>query len=374
MQPLLLPNSLLGVVRLDDDAPSGPFDTIMGLPAHPLLVHAAVVLLPLCAMGLVALILIPKWRKGPLDWLVVLGLGVSAVAAFVAKESGEQLAARVGEPKVHAELGDQLPLMAGALFVVGLVWYLLSKRAARREGRSTALVVTSIVAILVVLLNLVWVFRVGHTGAEAVWAGEVTDSEASAAPSATASPTSSGSAATYTLADVRAHNSAADCWTTIDQKVYDLTAWESQHPGGSKDIVRLCGIDGTAAFQGQHGGQAKPGNVLSDYQIGTLGQPGSADASPSTGSPSTSTSTEPSASPSVFSMAQVSAHDSAADCWAAVDGRVYDLTGWASEHPGGSEEILELCGTDATKDFGAQHAGQSEPEATLAGFLVGAVG
>jgi hypothetical protein len=40
----------------------GPFDTVAGLPVHPLVVHAAVVLLPLSAIGLVTIILVPRWR------------------------------------------------------------------------------------------------------------------------------------------------------------------------------------------------------------------------------------------------------------------------------------------------------------------------
>ena len=82
--------------------------SIAGLPLHPLVVHFAVVLLPLGALGLVVLVLVPKWadRYG---WLTVGAIAVGTGAAFVAKESGEALAAKVGEPQTHASWGDRLP-------------------------------------------------------------------------------------------------------------------------------------------------------------------------------------------------------------------------------------------------------------------------
>jgi hypothetical protein len=47
------------------------------------------------------------------------GLVAATGASFGAKESGEKLAARVGEPTLHAELGDHLPIMAAALLAIG---------------------------------------------------------------------------------------------------------------------------------------------------------------------------------------------------------------------------------------------------------------
>ena len=98
---------------------SGPFDTIAGLPVHPLVVHGAVVLLPLAALGVLALVLVRRWR-GVFGWLTLAGLAAGAGAAIVAEESGEALAARVGMPAEHAEWGERLPPVAVALFIVTL--------------------------------------------------------------------------------------------------------------------------------------------------------------------------------------------------------------------------------------------------------------
>lgn len=91
-------------------------------------------------------------------------------------------------------------------------------------------------------------------------------------------PTGSGSTATpppagpqkITAAQVSTHNSAQSCWTSISGNVYDLTAWINQHPGGKSAILRLCGVDGTAAFNGQHGGQGRPERELATFKVGAL--------------------------------------------------------------------------------------------------------
>jgi len=75
---------------------------------------------------------------------------------------------------------------------------------------------------------------------------------------------------TYTLADVATHNTATSCWSAINGGVYDLTSWINQHPGGAQAILGLCGRDGSAAFNDQHGGQRRPANELAGFQIGTL--------------------------------------------------------------------------------------------------------
>lgn len=75
---------------------------------------------------------------------------------------------------------------------------------------------------------------------------------------------------TYTLAEVETHNTEASCWSTVNGKVYDLTTWINQHPGGPEKITQICGIDGSSAFNGQHGGQPKPEEMLQEFYIGDL--------------------------------------------------------------------------------------------------------
>ncbi len=79
-------------------------------------------------------------------------------------------------------------------------------------------------------------------------------------------------AKTYTMAKVAQHNSAVSCWAAINGNVYDLTNWIGQHPGGPQRILNLCGTDATAAFNAQHGGQARPAQELAQFFLAPLSQ------------------------------------------------------------------------------------------------------
>jgi len=57
-----------------------------------------------------------------------------------------------------------------------------------------------------------------------------------------------------------------------------------------------------------------------------------------------------------YTLAQVSEHNSKEDAWIVIDGGVYDITPYVTEHPGGVKAILRNAGGDATKGFkGPQH-------------------
>jgi len=74
----------------------------------------------------------------------------------------------------------------------------------------------------------------------------------------------------YSLSDVASHKSTSDCWTTIENKIYNLTPFINQHPGGSSAILSLCGKDGTGAFNKKHAGQARPATELISLLVGNL--------------------------------------------------------------------------------------------------------
>ena len=73
-------------------------DTVFGLPVHPLLVHATVVIVPLAALAVLLAAVWPRFRAwagwGPL------ALAVAAVVlAPLSTSSGEELEHRVGEAR-----------------------------------------------------------------------------------------------------------------------------------------------------------------------------------------------------------------------------------------------------------------------------------
>ena len=61
-------------------------------------------------------------------------------------------------------------------------------------------------------------------------------------------------------------------------------------------------------------------------------------------------SSEPTESLKEYSLADVSKHTSSDDCWLAINGKVYNVSDYADEHPGGPELLRERAGKDATTE------------------------
>nr|BAJ93859.1 predicted protein [Hordeum vulgare subsp. vulgare] len=53
----------------------------------------------------------------------------------------------------------------------------------------------------------------------------------------------------------------------------------------------------------------------------------------------------------VYSFPEVRKHSERQDCWLIISGKVYDVTPYMEEHPGGDEVLLACTGKDATADF-----------------------
>ncbi len=151
-------------------------ETVGGIPIHPLVVHAVVVLLPLAALGVLVVALVPRWRTA----FAPLVLGITVVAAAlvpVATQSGEALLRSVsGELVVrHADLGATVIWFALALLTtaIALWWMARRERTNRPLSRGWSLAV-SVVAVLVAAAAIVQVVLVGHSGSKAVWDGTPT--------------------------------------------------------------------------------------------------------------------------------------------------------------------------------------------------------
>ncbi len=74
----------------------------------------------------------------------------------------------------------------------------------------------------------------------------------------------------FTLAEVATHRNATSCYTVISGSVYDLTLWVNLHPGGEKEILSICGIDGTEIFIEQHHAGKKFMSILSHFIVGKI--------------------------------------------------------------------------------------------------------
>ena len=74
----------------------------------------------------------------------------------------------------------------------------------------------------------------------------------------------------YTLADVAKHNSQGNVWIVVKGKVYDVTPYVEEHPGGLA-ILRNAGGDATEGF---HGPQHPPRvfDIIDDFLIGKIAE------------------------------------------------------------------------------------------------------
>ena len=145
-------------------------ETVLGLPLHPLVVHATVVLVPLTALLLVLTAVSPRIRvwAGPLP---LVGAAISTVLAPLSTSTGENLEKAFGENELiekHAELGEMLIWWAVAMLVVAAATYFLHRRGSVGKGLATALMVLGVV---VGIGTTVQVALIGHSGAKAVWDG-----------------------------------------------------------------------------------------------------------------------------------------------------------------------------------------------------------
>ncbi|MEV0565958.1 DUF2231 domain-containing protein [Dactylosporangium sp. NPDC050588] len=155
--------------------------TVNGLPAHILLVHAIVVLLPLAALLLVLTAVWPAARRrfaGPNAILSVLLVALVPVTT----SAGEWLEHRVEETALlerHTELGDTAIWAALPVAVLALaIWWRQRETTSPTTRRTylaplSAPITRAIVVLAVVIAG--WAvfdtYRIGDSGAKASWSG-----------------------------------------------------------------------------------------------------------------------------------------------------------------------------------------------------------
>jgi hypothetical protein len=162
-------------------------NTIGGLPAHPLMVHVPVALVPLAMLGVFAMAVRRSWFERL--WVAVtVVIGVGLAGTFLAAGSGEELEEGIRSSgqnisaalQDHAEMGEGAEVAVAAFAVVFFAWVSLAWWA-HRAGQEKAVallrrpgtvhgalaVLTAIGAIVATVI----VYKVGHSGATSVWEG-----------------------------------------------------------------------------------------------------------------------------------------------------------------------------------------------------------
>jgi len=154
------------------------FDTIAGLPLHPLIVHATEVVVPAAALAVALAALWPAFRR----WARFLPLALSLAALVLvplSTESGESLKERIAGSSLietHAQLAEGLlPWVAGLVVVAAVMlwWYWDEHTATSPRAPKWVAIVLIVAAIVASAGTVVQSVRIGHSGAAAVWSGRL---------------------------------------------------------------------------------------------------------------------------------------------------------------------------------------------------------
>jgi hypothetical protein len=147
---------------------SEPLGMFAGLPLHPLLVHSAVVLVPLVAIGALVMSYLPSFSRRHGKIILILALAAQ-VSVFLAKMSGEAFAEILDKNvEKHAELGEIAPLVTLPMVaLIYLRWRM--DRSGSTFGSVLVRRLTSVALIAASVVSLVVIFLVGHSGASSVW-------------------------------------------------------------------------------------------------------------------------------------------------------------------------------------------------------------
>ncbi len=159
-------------------------EQIFDLPAHPLFVHAPLILVPLVALFGIVVLARPAWRARLGTWL--LGVSVVVGVAFIlAFQSGEAFGDLMkSNPNAdinyshHESLAETTRLFLFGMVLVLAVMVVFDRLARRRDDAAARQMVTgarlaNVAAVVLGVLATIWIVRTGHEGAKLVWDGTV---------------------------------------------------------------------------------------------------------------------------------------------------------------------------------------------------------
>ena len=165
------------------------FEEIAGLPLHPLLLHTAVVFIPLQVLFALAYAFVP-WARRNAAWAVAALVVVAPGAALLAKLSGDALRARLVRNHTvspqgligidnHRSYGTTTVYWTTGLSVLMLIMLLAQRAAVRGTAQAGVLIqpngstalgaILSVLVLAVAVVTGYYVFKTGDTGARSVW-------------------------------------------------------------------------------------------------------------------------------------------------------------------------------------------------------------
>ena len=155
---------------------TGVFETFLGIPLHPLMIHTAVVFVPLLVAAALVYALVPRLRQR-VGWVLV-GLAVIApLCALASKLSGDAFRARLARRHASAQLLSQIDghrhlgtILVWLVAALGVVALLLALLPAARQVKAVSLALV-VLTVGLSLASAYYVFRTGDTGAHIAWGG-----------------------------------------------------------------------------------------------------------------------------------------------------------------------------------------------------------
>jgi uncharacterized membrane protein len=153
-------------------------NVINGMPAHALLLHFVLVLVPLTALLEIVCGLWPAARRGQLMWITLILAAVTMVLTPITINAGGWLYDLRTSPspilREHAERGSLMSYFSAALLAAAVVLVVV-RVIERRSGKSGAAtrILVAIFILAVGISSMVQIYRVGDAGAQSVWGTEI---------------------------------------------------------------------------------------------------------------------------------------------------------------------------------------------------------
>lgn len=165
------------------------FEEVLGIPAHPLILHAAVVFIPLQVLFALAYAFVPAWRRH-VAWVVAALVVLAPGAALLAKLSGDAFRARLVNRKevspgalvqvdTHRSYGTMTVYFTTGLSVLMLLMLLAQRAVAKSSAVSGVIIqpngsmvlglVLSVLVLAGAIVTGYYVFKTGDTGAHVAW-------------------------------------------------------------------------------------------------------------------------------------------------------------------------------------------------------------
>jgi uncharacterized membrane protein len=155
-------------------------ETVFGLPLHPLVVHGAIVLVPVAAILAVIVAVSPERRTrwGVLTWLLATAALAAAVAAKLTGENLESTLYPTVTPLAtaqHADYGGSSIWFVMALWLSVSAVLLIDLDRRRRDGFGSPLLPTivAVVTIVAAMASTGQVLLTAWTGTEARWSAVI---------------------------------------------------------------------------------------------------------------------------------------------------------------------------------------------------------